>query len=373
MTNLINKIIFLFISAIILPATAFSTEKVITFRGNSNLNGIVEHKYLVKPSFKWRKQLDNIISSAIVSNGEVLIVNCTDGTSKCLKVTDGSVVWSFNTGSECEAAATIIGDNVLLCSTGNSIFCVSISSGSQVWQCQTGGKTTGSANYYQSSDKQYVLVGCYDSKAYCIDYKTGKIVWNYEAENYINGSFTISGNICAFGSCDGYLYFLNIDNGALQNKYDTGAYIPGWPVISDNVCYAGNYEGIFYAVDVSGAELKWKRQFADHTIMSGPAIDDKSIYFNDEDGSVFCLSQSDGSQNWVFNQNDSRINPPLVSSDSVFVTSEDTWLYILNKQDGSIRWKYLLGEEIDQQPCVYDNSMYFSDASGRIYCFSIGK
>jgi outer membrane protein assembly factor BamB len=81
-----------------------------------------------------------------------------------------------------------------------------------------GVKLWGAANQgIRPTTKDSVLVvGSYDNFVHCINAKTGKVVWTFETQNYVNGVPTISeGKYVVIGGCDSVLYVIGLEDGKL--------------------------------------------------------------------------------------------------------------------------------------------------------------
>lgn len=81
---------------------------------------------------------------------------------------------------------------------------------------------------------KYVVVGCLDSKLYCLDRFTGAIRWEFLTGDEIRCSPTIYGNNVIAGSDDGYFYCIDIENGKELWKLYTGTSYFDYAAIGKN-------------------------------------------------------------------------------------------------------------------------------------------
>ena len=343
------------------------------FRFNNNLNGYTDTSFSGKPQFKWRKQLPAIVSAAPVSDGKNILTSCSDNTVYCLKPEDGNINWQYKLPAESQASITIFQNSAIVCTTDNKVLSLAIDTGKLQWQKEIGGKVAGAANIFKDKNDIRILLGSYDHNVYCLNFANGDIHWQVAADNYINSSVSISGELAAVGSCDGFMYFIDITTGKISGKFDTGAYIPGWPIIDNDICYCGNYAGDFYAIDVKTQKSLWNFKLEDGIIMKGPACGTANIVFADEDGKLFCLDKVTGLVKWQFKADDKVLTAPAINTDSVFCCSENGWVYILDLADGKIKWKYLVGEDMTEPIYISGKTLLFTDNSGRVYCFAFAE
>lgn len=340
------------------------------FRSDNQLSGYSSQIIVGNPQFKWRRQFASQTDTMPVSDSSKIVLS-GGGKVYCLDSDSGREKWSAVISGLADAPASICRDSVLVCTDNSMVYRLSLESGEIIWEHKTGGKMAGSVNIWVKGDNIWLLAGCYDNKVYCLDFKDGEEKWQVQADNYVNGSISVSGDVAAFGSCDGFVYFLNIPGGKITNKFDTGAYVPGWPVIESGLCYSVNYQGRATAVTMADSTLKWEYKLEDGNALEGPAVGPKQMLFADEDGSLYCLDKNEGLELWKFKVDDKPLSPPVICGDKVFCCSENGWLYMLNLSDGKIAWKYLVGEELSESVYIHNGKLLFSDNSGRIYCFEL--
>ncbi len=103
-------------------------------------------------------------------------------------------------------------------------------------------------------------------------------------------------------------------------------------------------------------------------ITSSPAIaKDGTIYFGADDGNLYAIDPSDGSQKWTFNTGGVVESTPLIGNDgTIFVGSNSNKFYAINS-DGMLKWEYDAGSSILSSPAMgRDGSLYFGTEDGRL-------
>ena len=81
----------------------------------------------------------------------------------------------------------------------------------------------GSANWITGAGgAKELLIGCYDTKLYKLDLATGKELWSYATENYVNGTPATDGERVVFGGCDAYLHVVSTETGEALDKVMLG-------------------------------------------------------------------------------------------------------------------------------------------------------
>ncbi len=367
----ITPLLFVFGLILIISGDLYSQEKKLSiFRNQGNLAGYIDGAIAGKPKLAWRKQLPAAVSAVPVAAGSRILVCCTDEKVYCLEKAKGDVLWEYELGSESQAPVTVYNDTVIVCTTDSEVMSLGLADGKLNWSKKIGGKVAGAANIYAGKTGVQIITGCYDHMLYSFDLENGEILWQAEADNYINSSVSIQGDIGSVGSCDGYLYVVDLADGKVVGKFDSGAYIPGWPVNDGVSCYFGNYTGEFYSVNIKSCQKEWGFTAEDENIMKGPACSGGEVVFVDESGKLYCLNKVDGKEKWVFKVDNKTLTSPVIKGKSVFCCSENGWVYKLGLDDGKVEWKYLIGESMTLGVYMSDDGLLLPDDSGRVYSFS---
>ena len=167
-------------------ANGQTAESWNNFRGSQSLLGVTQVNFPDKPRLIWSYQAsDNIKSAAVIADGKI-VVGGTDGTVYCLNL-KGRLVWKHKTENSIEAPALILNNKVFVGNLDGNLFALKLSDGSLIWKYKSDNQIMGSANYWKSGSKTWLIVGSYDYNLHCVDAQTGKIKWKYESDNFING------------------------------------------------------------------------------------------------------------------------------------------------------------------------------------------
>jgi eukaryotic-like serine/threonine-protein kinase len=137
--------------------------------------------------------------------------------------------WKINTGKGIEAPAMIQNEIAYVGNYEGKVFAIEVATGRTLWTYETEGQIMGAANYWEPGSRWeeqqggtgagqereqeqkwsgkwgVVVVGSYDYYLHGIDAATGKGLWKYEADNFLNGAPAIYDGVAVFGGCDGLL------------------------------------------------------------------------------------------------------------------------------------------------------------------------
>ena len=214
----------------------------------------------------------------------------------------------------------------------------------------------------------------YGVRAY--DRNTGNLQWFFAVAGGVEGGISASKERLVFGGSDGFFYCLEIKTGLVLWKLYTGSQNLGKPFVSGEEVYFLTSKEKLYALDIRTGKLIWlfrgPQPPSEWTIRgaSRPLVDKKHVYAGFSDGSFFALSRKTGKWIWriklsdkthQFKDSDSH---PVVRGRLIYVSSFDGGLFCLNKHTGKILWKNKIGAYFG--PSIEGKNLYYSSTDGRI-------
>jgi len=327
------------------------------FRGDAHLSGTARGRLPEKLDLLWSFQTgDAIMSSAVVGLGMVFI-GSTDGKLYALNVANGDSLWAVDTGDDIEAPPLLFDSTLYIGNLSGDFFAFDAASADTLWTFAADGEIYGSANIVAAPDGgHWVLVGSYDFKTYCLDAHTGERIWEYEADNYINGAPATDGKVILFGGCDERLHILSVADGKKLAEVVAGSYIAGSAALVDGKAYLGHYGEELMCIEIESHKVLWRYNDdgATGSFFSTPAVDNKHVVIGSRDKRVHCVDRKTGKKKWTFKTRDDVDSSPIICDNKVIV--------------GSI-WSYEIGAEITGSPAVADGFIFIGADDGRLYAF----
>jgi outer membrane protein assembly factor BamB len=152
------------------------------------------------------------------------------------------------------------------------------------------------------------------------------------------------------------------------------------PVIQGNSVITGTMDGnVFcFELETEGAgssRVRWQFQ-ADAGVNKTPCVANGKVIFGSNDGSIYCLSEDDGSLIWIYktDQPEKRslknFTTPLCTDGKVFIGSADHYLYCLNENDGRLEWKYKCADWLRSKPVLSRDRIYIITIDGNLSCLA---
>ena len=191
-----------------------------------------------------------------------------------------------------------------------------------------------------------LFVGSTDRSFYAFDYRTGKVLWEFKAEYFIESTPTVEGDRVCFGSSDGFMRCLDRN---------------------------------------TGKEL-WKYQ-ARSEMISSPLILGERLYFSSSDDRITSLDMNTGEKVWVYTRGTFRtvsarvLSSPAAAADGgkIFNIFSDGALVALDAETGRLLWdKDVAGDfssagRIRRTPMVADERVFVIDSTGALLALDVEK
>ncbi len=163
------------------------------------------------------------------------------------------------------------------------------------------------------------------------------------------------------------------NTGALKWTFYAGAKVDSSPAIgADGTIYIGCENGNLYALDPSDGTQKWAYQTGGIIYTSSPAVAaDGTIYIGSQTG--FFAINPDGSLKWSYGTGDTEAGSPAIDANGIiYVPSYDYNLYEFNP-DGVRRFTVSTGNSMAGAPAIDPNgTVYIGSNDKTVYALGDG-
>lgn len=237
--------------------TSATIKDSIIFIGN--LRGRVHAIDLISGDEIGEIDVKSPIYSSVQVTGNEIIVATAGNKSNSQKIiwydfVNGKETRSFEVCSSVENEIISIGNDVFVSCTDGTLLLLNRNN-NVVWRRNI--LTKFYAN--PSSNGEVIISAGIDGKVYCLDFKTGKIIWEFRSSSPIFSGTVLKDNFVFVGNDAGDLYKIDIKNGNQIWKFNCQSKITALPTIDDLHIYTGTLSGDIYALDMSDGKLVWRR------------------------------------------------------------------------------------------------------------------
>ena len=244
----------------------------------------------------WGFPSNQIIDKAVNFDGDRVLFTNEDGLLYCLDAKNGKEIWRYQSKAEdkneqpLECFPTVVGRFVLLGGCNGYLIVIDLDTGKEVRSIELD-DSTGSA---AANDGKLAFLGTVGKTVWAIDYTTGRVAWEYHADKHAaeyRSSAAVTPTRIFVGSRDRRLHAINRVTGKAVWVFPTQGWIDGSPTVLDDVVYFGSDDGRFYAVDAKTGKELWNIELGG-TVLGSPAFANDRLVVATDDGRVICFVRS---------------------------------------------------------------------------------
>lgn len=300
---------------------------------------------------KWIYSTSGVIRSSPTIANDIVYVGSDDYSFYAVNLTNGTLIWSYDTGVYARTAAAYYQDKVYFGAGGsfdtNKIYVLNATTGGEICTYTVSGGPF-SASPIVSNDVIYVGDGG-GGNFYAIDATDCSYIWSYHNGGYGANSWTYSsaslGNNLVYMSNvnDGYKA-RKISDGSLVNTYGGSGVVRSAP-LDDDIIYIANKvynktngsqlwsSALQYGMEYNAPALAYNKIFLGEQMSAGSAPPYPLFYaFNATNGTeIWNFTTTSGSSGSIYSS-------PAIAAGKVYFENNDT-IYVLNESTGALIWK----------------------------------
>ena len=334
--------------------------------GNTNNTGQSDYVGPQVNATKWIFSTGNSIYYAcptIAADGTIYI-GSYDGKLYAINP-DGTLKWSYSTGTRIYGSALIGKDGTIYFGSFNRKFYALYPNGTEKWIYTAGGRIYDSPAIGMDGT---IYFGADNNRVYALN-PNGTLKWTFTSGTLFYSSPVVGADGTIYIGDNSKLYAL-YPYGTLKWSYATGGSIQGSPAIgTDGTIYVGNTNGNFYALNPDGT-LKWNYTAGGGIYYAYPAIGtDGTIYVGNTNGNFYALNP-DGTLKWSYATESTIYGSAVIGADgTIYFGCYNKKVYALNP-DGTLKWTYTTGNYIYGSPSIgADGTLYIGSMDKNLYAF----
>ena len=281
--------------------------------------------------------------------------------------------WDVKIGRSVFATPVISGEKIFVGNEEGRFVCMDLNTGKILWEHNTDDIIEGTA----CTVLDYVIFGSGDGFLYCMNQSDGKIKWKYETDGEILGGVNLFKSnkdnklYVLAGSYDNYMHCVSLDDGKLKWKYETQNYVNGAPGIADGKIYFGGCDAQIYGIKTEDGKIHTTMD-AENYIANSIVVVDSVAYVAHHGNRVAAFDLKTKKQIWEFGERDfPYFSSPAVTMDSVIAAGRDKRLYKINRKSGQGIWEFKTGGGIESSPVVSGSNVFVGSGDGSLYAVDI--
>ena len=306
-----------------------------------------------------------------------------DGFSPDSGPSKGKIAWKVAKGNFWYAKPVIENGKVYTASPGSDVFayCLDEKTGKVIWNSRQYGTqiyhTPGSIfTPVLSKNKVLFSTGWWQQQNhFIVNKQTGSIETQLNAGQISNES-KIEKELFVHKFNNWNFILADAASGKGIWQFYSGGYLAGEPVLSDDKVYAARQSGIVYSFNTSSSKPTWQVNL--NTQLRGTAgVGQNSLYLGDKSGKLHALNKSDGSKKWTFEVQTDELENRAYQFYSTAIESEDgkkvylgaasKFIYCLDSSNGKLIWKHKLSDWIRSRPLIIGETIYAATLDAKLY------
>ena len=318
------------------PSILQSIRPVLTTSGlliqGNKINGIAAYT-LGKGKKKWFFPVKGgLAGGVLVSNGFVFFGG-SDGFIYSLYLKTGKILWKYYTGL-ISVSAPVLKKEHLCFASSNKIYCLNMKTGENIWTYSTQVRKAeftieGVARPLIGHSLVYFKVS--DGSLFALNFK-GQLKWKHvlsdSGNRFTSASSTpVMGKTCLYSSSlESGLYCLNKKTGKIIWKTGVGSHSD--LLLYGSYLFYSTHDGKLLALDQKSGKQIWSHKVT-HSIATSPVLYKDMLIYGEYTGALRVISRSTGKELNSFSFGSGTSASPVVSvmDSELYFMSNFGWLY----------------------------------------------
>jgi len=209
------------------------------------------------------------VRSAPLIVESILYFGGDDGRMYAVDLSNGNILWTFESGGEIRNAPVYYRETIFFSSTNGYLYALGYRDGRQLWNVSLGSEVAFGSPVIE---RQKVIVPVED-RVVALNTNNGSLAWSFTAFGYITGSPAVKDRKLYLGSYDGSIYCLNAGTGQAEWRYPTSGTLG--PVssaasIHDNVLIVRSGPRLVLGLDITEGVNNENRLVWQYTLPQPP-------------------------------------------------------------------------------------------------------
>ena len=282
----------------------------------------------------WKVEFDDTVEASPAVFGGTVFVGSNDGMFHALDAKTGEERWSIEGNDKFPSGAVVLKsldgteDWVLVNGYDGTTRCLRAKDGSVVWEYQTDNYINGAPGIV---DGKYTVFGGCDALIHTVGLADGKVVNSVETEAYIIDSVAIHGTTIYASNYANQVVASEVTGAQLKWVYSDGDFaFETAPAVNDVAVFFGSRDKHLHAIDrATGAGL-WKFKTGAR-VDSSPIVFDDAVVFGSNDGRLYAVETETGEEVWKIDLGEELTAAPVFANGLIFVGGGDGTMFAVGE------------------------------------------
>lgn len=238
----------------------------------------------------WEYEVNGEITGGANFDGDHVIFASHDAYLYCLAIKDKTLVWKIKTEGPVHGSVAVADKKTFFAGCDNHLHVVELAEGKPLAKIELSGQTAATA----AVNNGKIYVGNMNNFVQGVDLKKEEVLWSFEnpkRSQPFYSSVALSDKLAIAGSRDKYVYALDRNTGKPVWQFQADGWVDSSPVIVGKRVYFGASGNTFYVLDLdTGKEVQSLKL---GRITASPAVARGCVVIGNVDGMLYCLGKKD--------------------------------------------------------------------------------
>lgn len=166
------------------------------------------------------------------------------------------------------------------------------------------------------------------------------------------------------------VYAADITDGAEEWQFEHDTAFNTCGALSDDAYFIADNDGTLFALEPSDGTEIWRVEYGSQSYTAAPVPADGQVYIGDADtGGLYGFDSQSGDQVWSFDTATAVRSAPAVDDDTVYLGTTGGIVYAVQRSDATTVWEVTVDDEVRGAPTLNDGTVYVTTAGGTVYAF----
>lgn len=353
----------------------------------------------IEGSLKWKFKGNGPVQSSPAVKDTVVYFNDYSGMLHALKTNNGQEIWNYQMASDSRRtgkgliwctpkdllmedtwdfyqSSPVYTDTILYVGSNNFVYAFNLKTHQLLWKFDA----PEVVHSTPAISDGILYFGCWDSKVYALDAKTGALVWGFQTgidnDNHgmegIQSSPSVHDSIVLIGSRDNFVYALHAKTGKkIWQQSFGGSWMPSSFAVKDGKVYTGSSDAMaMYALDLKNGNILYKTVLGLYAF-SSPALTKELAFIGSFNGSLFAIDINTGKIKSRFDTDGRKTHANIINANGTL--NRDAFNDVNNTlYSSSVEFvkRLLSAGSVLSSPVVNGNIIVFGSTDSCIYAVS---
>ncbi len=291
---------------------------------------------------------------------------------------EGKIAWKFPKGNFWNAKPVIEDGKIYVASPGVDVmaYCLDEKSGKIIWKARQYGEQIyqiPGATHTPVVNEDTVLISTgwwQHTNHFVLNKENGHFKSRITAADRSNGS---TEKLMAFKHNRIFIAMSDARTGKGVRKFNAGGYLCGEPIVVDNRVYAAQDDGwVFGFLYPDQGKPSWQVDLG-AKLRGVMGTGDTRLYIGDTNRTLHAIGEFSGQKEWTFqaeeveNKAYQYFSTAVEANKRVYVGAASSYVYCLNAETGALIWKHNVSDWVRSKPLVIGDAIYVATLSGKLH------